>query len=65
MQFSLLKAIKSTHRNPVNMILHLIGLPIYATGITLVAAYFLESTHKSHRWNNSMVNSDFFVLDGS
>ena len=42
MQFSLLKAIKSTHRNPVNMILHLIGLPIYATGITLVAAYFLD-----------------------
>jgi hypothetical protein len=41
MSFSLLKAIKSTHRNPANRILHLIGLPIYVTGITLVAGYFL------------------------
>jgi uncharacterized membrane protein YGL010W len=34
--FSILKAIKSTHRNPINRILHLIGLPIYATGIMLI-----------------------------
>lgn len=42
MPFSLVKAIKSTHRNPDNRILHLIGLPIYATGITLIAGYFLN-----------------------
>lgn len=41
MSFSLLKAIRSTHRAPANRILHLIGLPIYATGIVLVAGYFL------------------------
>lgn len=41
MPFSLLKAIKNTHRNPVNRILHLIGIPIYATGIMLILDYFL------------------------
>lgn len=41
MPFSLLKVIKSTHRTPSNRFLHLIGLPIYATGITLIAGYFL------------------------
>jgi Protein of unknown function (DUF962) len=38
---SLLKAIKSTHRNSINRILHLIGIPIYATGIMLILDYFL------------------------
>ena len=42
MPFSLVKAIKSTHRNPANRILHLIGLPIYATGIMLITGYFLN-----------------------
>ena len=42
MSFDLVKVIKSTHRDPANRILHLIGLPIYATGITLVAGYFLN-----------------------
>jgi len=42
MPFNLVKAIKSTHRHPANRILHLIGLPIYVTGITLVAGYFLN-----------------------
>jgi hypothetical protein len=41
MPFCLLKAIKSTHRNTVNRILHLIGIPIYATGIMLILGYFL------------------------
>ncbi len=41
MPFSLLKAIKSTHRNPINRILHLVGIPIYATGIMLILDYFL------------------------
>lgn len=39
MPFSLLKAIKSTHRSPINRILHLIGIPIYATGIMLILDY--------------------------
>ena len=42
MPFNLVKAIKSTHRHPANRILHLIGLPIYVTGITSVAGYFLN-----------------------
>jgi len=41
MPFSIVKAIKSTHRNPVNRILHIIGLPVYATGITLMLGYFI------------------------
>jgi len=41
MPFSLVKAIKSTHRNPVNRILHIIGLPIYATGISLMLGYLI------------------------
>ena len=41
MPFSILKAIKSTHRNPINRILHLIGIPIYATGIMLILDYFV------------------------
>jgi len=41
MSFDLVKAIKSTHRDPANRILHLIGLPIYVIGIILVIGYFL------------------------
>ena len=41
MPFSLVKAIKSTHRNPVNRFLHLLGIPIYATGIMLILDYFV------------------------
>ena len=36
MTFSLVKAIKSSHRHPINRILHCIGFPIYATGIGLI-----------------------------
>jgi hypothetical protein len=36
MPFSLVKAIKSSHRHPINRILHCIGFPIYATGIGLI-----------------------------
>ena len=42
MPLSLVKAIKGTHRHPANRILHLIGLPIYITGMTLIAGYFLN-----------------------
>ena len=36
MQFSLMKAIKSTHRNPVNRMLHCIGAPLYIFGILMI-----------------------------
>ena len=36
MSFSLIKAIKSTHRHPINRILHCIGAPIYIMGIALI-----------------------------
>ena len=36
MPFSLEKAIKSTHRHPVNRMLHCVGAPIYITGIVLI-----------------------------
>jgi uncharacterized membrane protein YGL010W len=36
MPVSLTKAIKSTHRHPINRILHCIGAPIYITGIALI-----------------------------
>jgi phosphate starvation-inducible membrane PsiE len=36
MPISLTKAIKSTHRHPINRILHCIGAPIYITGIALI-----------------------------
>jgi uncharacterized membrane protein YGL010W len=44
MSFSVIKAIKSTHRNPINRILHCIGAPFYITGI----AFILESLFGSH-----------------
>jgi hypothetical protein len=42
MPFSLIKAIKSTHRHPTNRILHGIGLPLYVIGIVLVAGDFID-----------------------
>jgi hypothetical protein len=43
MQLNLFKAIKSTHRNPISKVLHLIGLSLYAIGFTLLAGYYLGS----------------------
>jgi hypothetical protein len=40
MPFSLAKAIKSSHRHPINRILHCIGCPIYVTGIALILGDF-------------------------
>ena len=40
MTLSLRKAISSTHRNPLNRTLHIIGLPIYIVGWTLITGYF-------------------------
>jgi hypothetical protein len=42
MPFSLIRAIKSTHRHPINRILHCIGLPLYVIGLALVVGYFTE-----------------------
>jgi hypothetical protein len=36
MAFSLVKAIKSSRRHPINRILHCVGSPIYVTGIALI-----------------------------
>ena len=40
MGINLLKAIKSTHRNPVSKILHLIGLSLYVVGFILITGYY-------------------------
>ena len=37
MSFNLLKAIKNTHRNPINIILHAAGLVLYCVGLFLIA----------------------------
>ena len=36
MPIDLWKAISSTHRHPINRILHCVGSPIYIAGITLI-----------------------------
>ena len=41
MPFSLVKAIKSTHMNPVNRKLHCIGAPFYIFGIVTIVGHFL------------------------
>jgi hypothetical protein len=43
MQLNLLKAIKSTHRNPISRVLHLMGLSLYIVGFSLLAGYYLGS----------------------
>jgi hypothetical protein len=40
MHFSLVKAIKSSHRTPINKTLHTIGLPIYVVGLSFIIGYF-------------------------
>jgi hypothetical protein len=42
MPFILIRAITSTHRHPINRILHCVGLPLYVIGIVLVAGYFAD-----------------------
>jgi uncharacterized membrane protein YGL010W len=39
--FNLLKAIRNTHRHPVNRILHYIGLPLYIVGISMIVSYVI------------------------
>ena len=42
MKFNLLKAIKNTHRHPINIILHCIGLSLYINGIYFIILYFMN-----------------------
>ena len=42
MKFNLLKAIKNTHRHPINITLHCIGLPLYIIGIYIIIFYFMD-----------------------
>ena len=42
MKFNLLKAIKNTHRHPINITLHCIGLPLYISGIYFIITYFIN-----------------------
>jgi hypothetical protein len=42
LKFNLLKAIKNTHRHPINITLHCIGLPLYIIGIYIVILYFMD-----------------------
>jgi uncharacterized membrane protein YGL010W len=39
MAFSLVKAIKSTHRSPVNIFLHFIGLSLYTAALFLIIGF--------------------------
>jgi uncharacterized membrane protein YGL010W len=48
MRFSLIKAIKSTHRHPLNKILHTIGLSLYFISILLIASNFFIQTNVNY-----------------
>ena len=43
MRFSLLKAIKNTHRHPANRILHGIGLLLYVVAILMISGSLLNT----------------------
>lgn len=43
MPFSLVKANKGTHMNPINRMLHYIGAPFYVSGIVKIVGHFLGS----------------------
>ena len=44
MPFSLVKAIKSTHMNPINRMLHCIGAPFYIFGIVMIVGHFVGAS---------------------
>src|SRR6476660_6238968 len=44
MPFSLVRAIKSTHMNPINRMLHCIGAPFYIFGIVMIVGHFLGTS---------------------
>lgn len=39
MPIRLLKAIRSTHRSPVNLFFHFIGIPLYIAGLLLIIGF--------------------------
>jgi uncharacterized membrane protein YGL010W len=41
MRISLLKAIRSTHRSPINLFLHFIGIPLYLSGLLSIIGFLL------------------------
>jgi TctA family transporter len=47
MRINLLKAIKSTHRNPDSKILHFIGLSLYVIGFILITGYYFNNLNIS------------------
>lgn len=47
MRFNFIKAIKSTHRKPVNRLLHCVGAPIYVMGMALIFGYLLKINDSS------------------
>jgi len=42
LKLNLFKAIKNTHRHPINIILHCIGLPLYVSGIYFIIVSFMN-----------------------
>jgi hypothetical protein len=45
MRFSLIKAIKNTHRHPANRILHAIGLMLYFLAVLMIlTGYFMDKS---------------------
>ena len=44
MPFSIVKAIKRTHMNPINRMLHRIGAPFYIFGIVMIVGHFLGTS---------------------
>src|SRR5215217_9283335 len=52
MRFSLIKAIKNTHRHPANRLLHAIGLLLYFLAVLMIlTGYFMDR-----------ITSPFFIL---
>ncbi|MGN6349120.1 MAG: hypothetical protein ACTHLL_05160 [Candidatus Nitrosocosmicus sp.] len=47
MRFSLFKAIKSTHRHPVNKILHGIGLFLYGVAILMIISICFSKNYEN------------------
>lgn len=47
MHLSLIKAIKSTHRKPVNRLLHCVGAPIYIMGMAMIFGYLLRISNSN------------------
>jgi hypothetical protein len=43
MRFSLLKAIKNTHRHPANRLLHVVGLLLYVVAILMISGSLLNT----------------------